>query len=40
VSKAAIETARFEAEALKKRRAAVGASIGAAEPLTSRRCPA
>lgn len=35
VSKAAIETARFEAEALKKRRAAVGASIGAAEPLAA-----
>jgi len=35
VSKAAIETARFEAEALKKRRAAVGASIGAPEPLTA-----
>ena len=33
VSKAAIEAARFEAEALKKRRAAVGASIGAPEPL-------
>ena len=28
-----IEAARFEAEALKKRRAAVGASVGAAEPL-------
>jgi len=35
VSKAAIETARFEAESLKKRRAAVGASIGAAEPLVA-----
>ncbi|MCC6657447.1 MAG: efflux RND transporter periplasmic adaptor subunit [Rhodocyclaceae bacterium] len=35
VSKAAIETARFEAEALKKRRAAVGASIGAPEPLVA-----
>jgi hypothetical protein len=35
VSKAAIETARFEAESLKKRRSAVGASIGAAEPLAA-----
>jgi len=35
VSKAAIETARFEAESLKKRRSAVGASIGAAEPLVA-----
>ena len=35
VSKAAIETARFEAEALKKRRSAVGASIGAPERLTA-----
>jgi hypothetical protein len=35
VSKAAIETARFEVESLKKRRAAVGASIGAAEQLTA-----
>ncbi|MBI4988667.1 MAG: HlyD family efflux transporter periplasmic adaptor subunit [Rhodocyclales bacterium] len=35
VSKAAIETARFEAEALKKRRSAVGASIGAAELLVA-----
>ncbi len=35
VSKAAIETARFEVESLKKRRAAVGASIGAAEPLVA-----
>lgn len=33
VSKSAIETARFEAEALRKRRAAVAASIGAPEPL-------
>ncbi|MDT3736813.1 MAG: efflux RND transporter periplasmic adaptor subunit [Denitratisoma sp.] len=35
VSKAAIETARFEVASLKKRRAAVGASIGAAEPLVA-----
>jgi biotin carboxyl carrier protein len=35
VSQSAIEAARFEAEALKKRRAAVGASIGAAERLTA-----
>lgn len=35
VSQAAIEAVRFEAAALKKRRAAVGASIGAAEPLTA-----
>lgn len=35
VSKAAIEMARFEVESLKKRRAAVGASIGAAEPLVA-----
>lgn len=33
VAQAAIEAARFEAEALKKRRAAVAASLGAAEPL-------
>lgn len=35
VPQSAIEAARFEAEALKKRRAAVGASIGAAERLTA-----
>jgi len=35
VPQSAIEAARFEAEALKKRRAAVGASIGAAEPLAA-----
>ncbi|MDT3736973.1 MAG: HlyD family efflux transporter periplasmic adaptor subunit [Denitratisoma sp.] len=33
VARSAIETARFEAEALRKRRAAVGASIGAPEAL-------
>lgn len=33
VPQSAIEAARFEAEALKKRRAAVGASVGAAEAL-------
>lgn len=35
VSASAIETARLEADALKKRRAAVGASIGAPEPLVA-----
>jgi hypothetical protein len=35
VPQSAIEAARFEAEALKKRRAAVGASIGAPEPLVA-----
>ena len=35
VPQSAIEAARFEAEALKKRRAAVGASIGAPERLTA-----
>lgn len=35
VSTSAIETARLEVDALKKRRAAVGASIGAPEPLVA-----
>jgi hypothetical protein len=35
VAQSAIEAARFEAEALKKRRAAVGTSIGAAERLVA-----
>ncbi len=35
VPQSAIEAARFEVEALKKRRAAVGASIGAPEPLAA-----
>ena len=35
VSASAIETTRLEADALKKRRAAVGASIGAPEPLVA-----
>ena len=35
VPQSAIEAARFEADALKKRRAAVGASIGAPEPLVA-----
>lgn len=35
VPQSAIEAARFEAEALKKRRSAVGASIGAPEPLAA-----
>ncbi len=35
VPQSAIEAARFEAAALKKRRAAVGASIGAPEPLVA-----
>lgn len=35
VPQSAIEAARFEAEALKKRRAAVAASVGAAEPLVA-----
>lgn len=35
VSRSATETARFEVDALHKRRAAVGASLGAAEPLVA-----
>ncbi|MBI3149539.1 MAG: HlyD family efflux transporter periplasmic adaptor subunit [Betaproteobacteria bacterium] len=35
VSKSATETVRFEVDALNKRRAAVGASLGAAEPLVA-----